>query len=122
MVGEMAVLKGIDSGDKVTFVVDEMSSRPAILVPTDVNVVTKVAKVVTVTVVSVERVVSRVVVGKIVVGSRVLGVIGISGVVFIVVAIVLMVAIVVLSGASVGTNGNFGHGFTICGPNILSNT
>lgn len=33
-----------------------------------------------------------------------------------------IVAIVVLIGASVGTNGNCGHGCLICGPSILSNT
>lgn len=120
---EMAVVKGDVSSDEVD---DELSSSPAIAFPTDVNDVTSVASVVAATVAIVDRVVSRVldnsVVANVVVVVVVLGLVGAKVVVFKVDRIVLMVAVVTFTGISVGMNGNFGHGFTICGPSILSNT
>lgn len=122
----MAVVKGNVDGDEL---VDEISSSPAIAFPTEVNDVTTVANVVTATVVNVDRVVSRVVdrsvVANVVVDVVVvvvLGRVGANVVVLNVDKMVLMVAVVTFTGVSVGMNGNFGHGFTICGPSILSKT
>lgn len=115
-----AVVKGSVRGEEV---VDVISSRPAILFATEVNDVTTVANVVTATVVNVDRVVSRVVGSRVVANVVVvLGLVGAKVVVLNVVTIVLMVAVVTFIGASVAMNGNFGHGFTICGPSIPSKT
>lgn len=121
----MAVVKGNVSGDEV---VDELSPSPAITFPMDANDVTTVANVVAATVAIVDRVVSRVVDRSVVANVDVvvvvvvLGLVGAKVVVFKVDRIVLKVAAVTFTGVSVGMNGNFGHGFTICGPSILSKT
>lgn len=129
-VAEMAVVKGDANGE---IVVDAISSIPLMLFPTDVSVDTIVAKVVTAIVLRVDRVVGFVVdktfvANVVVVVAIVVGLVGITVVDIVVVVVVnvdkmvLIVAAVILFGASVGINGNLGHGSSIGGPSILSNT
>lgn len=120
----MAVFKGInDIGEEV----DDATASSSTVVPFPMAVMleTIVASVVAATVTKVDRVVSSLTNGKRVVedGADVLNFVGASVVDLNVDVIVLIVdAIVVFIGASVAMNGNFGHGLTIGGPSIESNT
>lgn len=121
---EMAVFKGInDIGEEV----DDATASSSTVVPFPMAVMleTIVASVVAATVTKVDRVVSSLTNGKRVVedGANGLNFVGASVVDLNVDVIVLIVdAIVVFIGASVAMNGNFGHGLTIGGPSIESNT
>lgn len=121
---EMAVGKGTnDIGEEV----DDATASSSTVVPFPMAVMldTIVASVVAATVTKVDRVVSSLTNGKRVVedGADVLNFVGASVVDLNVDVIVLIVdAIVVFIGASVAMNGNFGHGETIGGPNMESNT
>lgn len=129
MLGIDAVTLAVAKGKSIDETVVEVTSSidAIVLLPTLIRLVAAVVNTAT-TVVSVDRVVVSTNVGPnvvaIVVVNGGISLVGVKGdVVFRLVIIVLMVATVVFrGGGSVGMNGNFGQGFTIGGPSMLSNT
>lgn len=115
----MVVVKGNEIGEEV----DETISSSAV-VPLAVTLDRIVAKVVAATVTKVDRVVS-IENGKRV-DEAIEVVFSLIGAIVVVakvdVIVLIAAAVVVFNGASVAMNGNFGHGFIICGPSIESNT